>query len=519
MKTISQNKSQEQGSATIMYMVMMVVVISLIAAAVSYLSGTVRMEHRRSDMLNAQECAEGGAAIGCNDLNTAFTATSGTLASNLATAGYVLNTTLSTAQTNVYQRTITISTSPPSQTVATSQPVLAQISLPTSSSATSSTIVATATVNKVTQTSTANLTMKWGFPAAIISTNAGTNETGTSKSDAQAGNVAIAGSSSGTVIVDSDGGQGKAILANGSANWDTATVTKTQVSAGNYGTANQIPDYTAQGTSNALFDFNRFIAAADATPNSLSASGTNHFTNLATFMQANAAAAATPAGALEGIIVVDVTATSSSGKTGDVGIDVLANPENYVGTSYMPATNPQIHGITVRGTLFFNFGPAYGPLDKIFNRTPMNINPANLSGLNPADPTTYPSGYPPTYYDPTKNPVNINITSQGYTNFAPGEDLPALMYSIGTVDMHSSVNISGVVYTPSYMEEENMATGEGFKIPNQLQYIKGSVIVGLGYFLSNQKVATTIVSYDPNTLNSLATKGGAGKNLKVAYWQ
>ena len=508
---IRQNNLQEQGSTTIFYMGLMLVIVSSIAGVLNYVSATVRSEHRRSDVAAAKQFSEGGAVIACYEANTAFTSTTSTFAQSMATQGYALDTSLSTASMNVYQRTIS--------TPFTNQTVLAHLWIPSSTSAISATIVATATVNRATQTSTANLALKWGYPAAIISTNAGTVTTSTAKSAAQQGNVSIVGSSSGSVIVDSNGGQGNAILANGSANWSTATVAKTEVSAGNYGTSNQIPDYTAQGTANALFDFNRFVAAADATPNSLSASGTNHFTSLASFLQANAAAAATPAGALEGIIVVDVTATSSSGKGGDIGIDVLANPQNYVGTSYMPAVNPQKKGITVRGTLFFNFGPAYGPLDKIFNRTPMNINPANLSGLNPADPTTYPSGYPPTYSDPSKNPVNVNISSKGYTNFSPSENLPALMYSIGTVDMHSSVNISGVVYTPSYMEEENMATSEGFKIANQLQYIRGTVIVGLGYFLSNTQTATTIVSYDPNALKSLATKGGAGKSLKVAYWQ
>jgi hypothetical protein len=511
MKAIAQYKSSEQGAATIFYLLMMLVVISLLAAAMTYVSGSVRLERRRGDLIAAQQYAEGGAVIACDELNTAY-GKSGTLATNVTSAGYTLSSALSTSAYNVYTRTIS------SPFTNYGQTVTAQLWLSTSTSAKSAKVVTIATKDSVTQSATVNLQFSWGYPAAIISTNAGTTTTSTGKSAAQAGNVAIDGNTNGTVIVDANGGSGKAILANGSANWSSANVTSTQVSAHNYGTSSAIPDYTAQGTANALFDFNRFVAVADSTPNTLSASGTNHFASLADFMKANAAAAATPAGALEGVIVVDITATSSSGKTGDVGIDVLANPDNYVGTTYMPAVSPSTKGITVRGSLFFKFGSAYGPLDKIFNRTPMNINPANLSGFNAADPTTYPSGYPPTYYDSSKNPANIDITSKGYTNFAAGEDLPALMYSIGTVDMHGSVNISGVVYTPSYMEEENM-TGEGFKIAKQLQYIKGTVIVGLGYYLANNNVATTIVSYDPNALTSIATKGNAGKLLTVAYWQ
>lgn len=511
MKTIGQNKSQEQGSVIIFYLLLLVVVASMIAGVATYVSGTGQLESRRRAMVSAQEYAQGGAVIACNELNQAF---AGTLPSSLVAKGYALNSSLSTSQTNVYQRTIS--------TPFVNQTVLAQILIPTSASPKTSQIVATATVGKDTQNAAVNLNMTWGYPAAIISTNAGTNETGISSGVAKDGNVVVesngSGSGKGPIIV--DGEQSDAILANGSVNISPAitNIPAKSVSDDNYGTSNAIPDYTAQGTANALFDFNRFIAAADATPNALSATGTNHFTSLASFLQANALAAATPAAALEGIIVVDVTATSSSGKNGDVGIDVLANPTKYVGTSYLPKVNPQIHGITVRGTLFFNFGPAYGPLDKIFNRMPMNINPADLSGLNAADTTTYPSGYPAVYYDPTKNPVNVNISNKGFTNFSSSEDLPALLYSIGTIDMHGPVDISGVVYTPSYMEVEDKAS-EGFAISNQIQYIKGAVIVGLGLFFQNVSTGTSIISFDPSTVDSLATLGNSGKIVKVDYWQ
>lgn len=505
MKTLAHNKAQEQGSATIFYMLLMLVVISLLAAAMTYVSGSVRLEHRRYDLQAAQQYAEGGAVIACDELSTAF-GKSGTLATNVGTAGYTLNSTLSTSSTNVYQRTI-------STPFTNNQTVTAQLWVPNTSAPKSAKVVAIATKNQVTQSATVNVSFSWGYPAAIIDTNAGDTSTSFAKSAGQAGDVAINGSSSGPLVI--DGGQAKAVLSNANVNIDYtyATVPKTAVSASNYNTSNAIPDYTAQGTANALFDFNRFIAAADATPNTLNTTtGTNHFASLGDFMKANAAAAATPAGALEGIIVVDIASTK------DPGVAVLASPESYVGTAYMPAVNPQKKGITVRGTLFFNFGPAFGPLDKIFNRTPMNINPADMTNFKATDPTTYPSGYPPTYYDSSKNPVNVNISGKGYTNFASDEDLPALMYSIGTLDMHGPSNISGVMYTPSYSEIENRP-GEGFKIAGQTQYIKGSLIVGMGTYIENNNVSNTVISYDSKTLDSLATMGGAGKKVTVTNWQ
>jgi len=353
--------------------------------------------------------------------------------------------------------------------------------------------------------------MTWAYPGAIISTSPGTASTGTDAATAKQGNVAVNGDKTGPIII--DGGPAMAILANGRANIDTnyAIIPKSSISMTNYNTANQIPDYTAQGTANTLFDFNRFIAAADATINPLNtAKGNNHFTNLLSFLVANKAALATPAKALEGVIVVDITATD---KSKDLGIDVLADPAGY--PAYI-----NTNGICVKGCLFFNFGPLWGPLDKLFNRAPMNVNPANLAGLVATNSATYPSGYPPVYFDNTKNPAGgfVNIVPKGFANFAPEEDLPAVMYSIGTVDMHGPVNISGVVYTPSYIEIENKPN-EGFQIANQIQYFKGTLIMGLGLYYQNVQVATSIISFDAKALDSLATLSNAGKQVTVAYWQ
>jgi hypothetical protein len=170
------------------------------------------------------------------------------------------------------------------------------------------------------------------------------------------------------------------------------------------------------------------------------------------------------------------------------------------------------NGINVKGTLFFNFEPAFGPLDKIINTADMNINPANLTGLVATNPATYASGYPPVYYDNSKNPTNINIAANGFANFTAEDDLPAVLYSMGTLDIHGNANISGVMYTPSFMEIENKQDG-------QVQYIKGSLIMGLGIYYENNSKATSIISFDPKALDSLATQGSAGKRVTVAYWE
>jgi len=166
----------------------------------------------------------------------------------------------------------------------------------------------------------------------------------------------------------------------------------------------------------------------------------------------------------------------------------------------------------VKGTLFFNFALTFGPLDYVINSAAMNINPANLAGLVATDPKTYPTGYPPVYYDVTKNPTNIDITAKGFANFVSEDDLPALMYSIGTLDMHGNANVSGVMYTPSYVEIENLKDG-------QIQYFKGALIMGMGIYYQNVHSATSIISFDPQTLDGLATMDAIGKKFAVTYWQ
>jgi len=49
-------------------------------------------------------------------------------------------------------------------------------------------------------------------------------------------------------------------------------------------------------------------------------------------------------------------------------------------------------------------------------------------------------------------------TLSGYESFGPYEDMPALMNSGGIVDIHHEANISGVVYTPDFVEVEQRKT-------------------------------------------------------------
>jgi len=463
----------------------MLILLSAMAGLASYVTQSVRLSSRRTDMITAFQYAQSGACLAGADLQNAVTNSGGsdffaTLQSNPAGA-YTFMSELSGSQQKIYQRTIT--------TPFTNQTVTAQIWMTNQPSPPSARIVSVATVGSVTQTSILHVDMKFGYGAAIISDNKGTTTTSTSKSTT-AGNVCINGDKTGPIVV--DGGDGLAILANGRANIDTtyAHIPASAISMTNYGTSHQIPDYTAEGSADQLFDFDRFIAVANATVGPSSA-GNNHFTNLLSFINANNAAAAVAGGALEGVVVVNVVDK-------DPGISKLT-----------PTGIPK--GINVRGTLVLNFDASYLPTDKIINTSTMNINPADLSGLVATNPATYTSGYPPVYANAAKNPINVDI-SPAFPNFTAADDLPALMYNIGILDIHGNANISGVVYTPSFMEIENKQDG-------QIQYFKGSMIGGTGIYFENTKASTSIISYDPSALDCLATEANKGKRVLATYWE
>jgi hypothetical protein len=491
MKTLVRNSSSRREEGAILaYFIILLIAIGAITSVAAYVTQTTKLAKRRSDMVVAYQYATAGAVMACADLNTAVTNGGNTILENLKAlpSPYTVNNSLSTSSQKVLQRTIS---SP-----FTNQTVNAQIWVPLGNAPTSAKIVTTAVVGDVSQTTTVNVKMAWSFPAAIVSVNDGTTSSGVAKAVAQDGNVVVNGDKSGPIIV--DGNVGLAIDANGRINIDTNYINApaSAYSMTNYNTANQIPDFTAQGTSNTLFDINRFIAVADHTTNLLSVTQNNHFTNIISFMNTVTNYPGTSTNTmLQGVVVVDIWSTDK-----DLG--------NLTDTK-LPK------GINIEGTLLFNFlGSGWDPTtSKIIITAALNINPADLSHLVATNPATYTTGYPATYADPTKNPVNINISPYGYVNFTAFDDLPALVYSIGVVDIHGPVDISGVCYTPSYMEIENKTSGA-------TQYFKGSLIMGNGIYYENTTPgATSIISFDPAAVDALATLNATAKQVKVAYWQ
>ena len=272
--------------------------------------------------------------------------------------------------------------------------------------------------------------------AAVISTSAGTPSTSLSKSTAADGNFVVHGSITNWTVFSSGGNY--TVVANSRVNSD---VSSGNVSMSNWDTGNELPDYSS------LYDRGRMLAVADLS--------NTHYTNLTSFIMAG------KSNVLEGVVAVDVVKGTNGQPT-------------YLDSGDFP------NGINIRGTLWFNF-VGYGFTTKLYITCPISINPANLSQLNPTNPATFTTGYPPTYINPAKNPLNVDITSRGFTNFATFDELPAIFHDNAIVDMHGPLNICGPYVSAGMVEIEN-------KDRYGTQYIRGPIIGASGVYLENKNV-------------------------------
>jgi hypothetical protein len=111
--------------------------------------------------------------------------------------------------------------------------------------------------------------------------------------------------------------------------------------------------------------------------------------------------------------------------------------------------------------------------------------------------------------DPFNNPIpNVFLSDW--------EDLPALSFAGGVLDMHAHANISGMQYTPDSAEIE--AKKDKYAV---FQYINGALLVGNGVFLEDGGTgdfSMIAISYNANTFDQLKTGTPSSKLLR-RYWQ
>ena len=486
--------SSEKGSVLIFVVVTMTILL-VVGSIGTYISTQVRVAAERKNLEIAYQYASGGASLVASDLAAAFQSSPNDVEKGLVEAGYTLDESRkayssyfdngghwdeqilrSLTYTAVWGDGGSISSWPEQlyeRKIASSElgeEVTAEIWLIPGYSE-EARIVTSATVGNSTEYVTMNLGLSYGFGGAIISTNVGSSDTGASKKVGQKGNVAIYSANSNSTYV--DGG----VLANGTVSYnEDSSVDPDEIQQELYTTEDEIPNYTNPGSADQLFDFDRFTAVADAM-------GTNYADTDAF----KAAVAADADGVLEGVIVVNIEGGADDFEDGD-----------------FPS------GINVLGTLILKFDPdEWDADDKLKVLCTVNVNPADLSGLDTSDPDTFTSGYPPTMSSSSNYAHNQDISGAGFQNFSSSDDLPAIMYNTAIADFHGNLNVSGVIYSPVFAEIENKKDG-------QVQYIKGSVIVGGGIWYENKKDALSIISYDPNALDRLATNGANGKSIILA---
>ncbi|MFV2058195.1 MAG: hypothetical protein ACC707_17145 [Thiohalomonadales bacterium] len=84
------------------------------------------------------------------------------------------------------------------------------------------------------------------------------------------------------------------------------------------------------------------------------------------------------------------------------------------------------------------------------------------------------------------------------------EDIPTYLYSGGLIDMHSHVNISGLVYVPQAMEleaKDNNITDQTIGIQ---QYFSGSIVIRDGFFIeaNSTENSVTVISANPQSYST-----------------
>jgi len=354
-------------------------------------------------------------------------------------------------------------------------------------------VMSSASMGGLRQTAVAWYEFRFAFNAAIVSDSIPNATGGKGKTMAKKGHIVIDGNgnryqhaifgdleSNGEIVFFDDN---KPVSLTSENAQDYMLAYEGSISANLAGTANEIPDFTNPASQKQLFDFDRFEALA-------AHGGGKIYNNLSEFESAvrDANSRLEP---LEGVIVVKI----------DPAVEGNA---------------PKLQDLTIQvnGTLLFDFADGTHPDYKVVidKSVAVKINAANVIGIDLQDEQTWTTGYPPTYEDPEKQPYKVDITADGFDNFEPTDDMPAVMFNNGIVDFHGAVNICGVVYGPAFIEIENK--------DGNLQYFNGAVFGGGGVFLEAYKGGdgTIAIRHDRQTIDELPLfDQSAAKLTRVGY--
>lgn len=253
------------------------------------------------------------------------------------------------------------------------------------------------------------------------------------------------------------------------------------------------------GSRPALFNFARYKAAAMATG--------NYFSSWCGFQNT----VITPQQQRYGIVYVDLQKNESC-FTSSTLHRVQSGSINVIGTFAMGLNgfaniNEQRNfKIAMEVPMYIN--PTNGPItgskaldykDFAAFKASAEAGTFNPSGAGSAYETAWSTTIPAQ----GKSPFGVALGA-GLQPFSADEDLPAVMYQDSIFDIEGSINASGAIYTPGFIEIEHWYTPR-----NTSNYINGALIGGRGMLLGAIRAdggnctGGTFISFDPKTIDGL----------------
>jgi len=206
-----------------------------------------------------------------------------------------------------------------------------------------------------------------------------------------------------------------------------------------------------------------------------------------------------------------------------VEIPINVNPANPIGAlnvvnNIRSITDISCAGATcdsvISGTIPFTLVPP-SSFEAYKASTGTDLNATIFDSLSRADqyhlllPSGYVDGWAAAFAK-----LNIGTTTWAQMGFGIGdeslsitkdmirsdkfEDIPALLYTGGLVDMHHHVNVSGLVYVPQSIELEQ-------KTSDGIQYVAGAIMVRDGFYVEGNTSGNSITYFanDPGTYSQI----------------
>ncbi len=249
------------------------------------------------------------------------------------------------------------------------------------------------------------------------------------------------------------------------------------------------------GTSALLFNFERYKQAAIAT--------NNYHANLCDFYDKQVKANATLYGII--YVVADYNNIPCRKKDSAKTVEFKEGSINVWGSLVLDLINfptpDDVSGFRLEFSVPLNINPIIGPSSGSISLNYWDYQSFKKQTIaGHFDPKGANDPYEQTWSSIVpahgKSPFDFNLGSN-HPSFSSVEDLPALMYKGGYIDVHHKMNVNGIMYSPNYIEIEQ-------KGENNVQFLNGALVGGAGIFLEDKNCSSGIfISYHPRAVDSM----------------